>query len=400
MSGMSGDIYTKKQKWKLILIIAAVLIGIFSLLFTNKLVRKLATEERKSVELWAKATRQISNMNINQDFSFISEVIINNNTIPVIQADENNNILFTRNLDSLRSIIDTARISKKDYERNLEYLNSQMEKMKSENEPIEIQLMNNHKNYIYYKDSVLLNQLFYYPFFQLGVIFLFILVSYFAFSSSRKSEQNQVWVGMSKETAHQLGTPISSLLAWVEYLKLKDADNEFISEIEKDVQRLETITERFSKIGSAPSLTRTNLVNVIYESVSYIRKRSSDKVIFNIGFAENQVVLAPINSALFEWVIENLCKNSLDAMNGNGSINISIQDNNQVIYLDIADSGKGIHKSKFKTVFQPGYTTKTRGWGLGLSLSKRIIEDYHDGKIFIKSSDPETGTTFRIALRK
>ena len=382
------------------LFLVAVLIGISSLLFTNILVRKLANEERKSVELWASATRHLSNYDINQDVSFISEVIIKNKTIPVIQVDEDHKILAARNLDSLKSIIDTNRVSHEQYEKNLSYLQEQLEIMKSENESIEIRLLNNHKNYIYYKDSVLLNQLFYYPFFQLAVIFLFILVSYLAFSSSRKSEQNQVWVGMSKETAHQLGTPISSLLGWLEFLKVKDPKNEYVSEIEKDVQRLETITERFSKIGSAPRLTSTNLVEAIYDSVNYLKTRTSDKVSYNLHFTKEDIILAPINTALFDWVIENLCKNALDAMNGNGSIDISIQDNNQVVYLDIKDTGKGIHKSKYKTVFQPGFTTKKRGWGLGLSLSKRIIEVYHDGKIFIKSSDINSGTTFRIALRK
>ena len=394
------DIYTKKQKWKLILFLTAVVIGLSSLLFTNILVRKLAVEERKSVELWAEATRQLSNLNVNQDVSFISEVIINNKTIPVIQVDEDNKILAARNLDSLKSIINSRQLSEKELKRNLAYLNKELEIMKAEHEPIEIKLMNEHSNFIYYKDSVLLNQLFYYPFFQLAGIFLFIILAYLAFSSSRKAEQNQVWVGMSKETAHQLGTPISSLLAWVEYLKLKDTEGEILTEIEKDVQRLETITERFSKIGSAPILTRMNIVDVISAAVDYLKTRSSDKVSYTMHFNNNEEIFVPINHALFEWVVETLCKNALDAMNGVGSIEISIQDNTQVVYIDIKDSGKGIPKSKYKTVFQPGYTTKSRGWGLGLSLSKRIIETYHKGKIFVKSSDAATGTTFRIALKK
>ncbi len=394
------DIYSKKQKWKLILFLTAIIIGISSLLFTNILVRKLAVQERKSVELWAQATRQLSNIDIKQDVSFIIEVIINNKTIPVIQVDEEDNILAARNLDSLKSVIDSKNLSKKDLKRNMNYLSNQLEIMKSENAPIEILLMNNRKNYIYYKDSVLLNQLFYYPFFQLAIIFLFIFVAYLAFSSSRKAEQNQVWVGMSKETAHQLGTPISSLLAWVEYLKIDNSEDEMLIEVEKDVKRLETITERFSKIGSAPILVKMNIVDVLNSSVDYLKTRSSDKVKYKLNFKNEDEIYIPINQALFEWVIENICKNALDAMGGIGDIELSIQDSTQIVYIDIKDSGKGIPKSKYKTVFQPGYTTKQRGWGLGLSLSKRIIETYHDGKIFVQSSDSSTGTTFRIALKK
>ncbi|MEA3443322.1 MAG: HAMP domain-containing sensor histidine kinase [Bacteroidota bacterium] len=393
------NIYSKKQKWKFALFMAAIIIGISSLVFTNRVVTKLATQERKSVELWAEATRQLSNTDIDQDVIFISEVLINNKTIPVILVDGEMNIIAARNLDSLKSIIN-KNLSPERLERNMAYLNKQLEIMRSEKQPIEIVLMDGHKQYIYYKDSVLLTQLFYYPFFQLGVIFLFILVAYLAFSSSRKAEQNQVWVGMSKETAHQLGTPISSLLAWVEYLKEGDTDPTMLKEIEKDVERLETITERFSKIGSDPVLTRTNISKVIDDSVNYLQTRTSDKVNYIQKFDKEYEMSVAINQALFEWVIENLCKNAIDAMNGVGEIEISLQDNTQILYVDIKDTGKGIPKTKFKTVFQPGYTTKQRGWGLGLSLSKRIIETYHSGKIFVKSSDPEQGTIFRIALKK
>lgn len=394
------NIYSKKQKWKLILFFVAVLIGISSLFYTNILVKKLSAEERKSVELWAEATRQFALMNTNTDISFITEVIINNKTIPVIQTDENNRILAARNLDPVKSRLDSLNLTREEYQRNKKYLYGQLEKMSAGNEPIEIVLSEHHRNYIYYKDSVLLSQLFYYPFIQLGVIFLFILFAYYAFSSSRKAEQNQVWVGMSKETAHQLGTPISSLIAWIEYLRMKDIDAEILNEIDKDLVRLETITERFSKIGSAPVLTRQNIIEVITASVSYIKKRTSDEVIYNLHFSLEDEVMVPLNRALFEWVIENLCKNALDAMDGKGVIDIYLQDNTQILYVDIRDSGKGIPKSKFRTVFNPGYTTKERGWGLGLSLSKRIIENYHLGKIFVKSSDPAIGTVFRIALKR
>jgi len=246
----------------------------------------------------------------------------------------------------------------------------------------------------------LLVKLRYYPFFQLAVIALFLVVSYLAFSSSRKAEQNQVWVGMAKETAHQLGTPLSSLIAWQEFLKMKGTDAAYTSEIEKDIQRLQTITDRFSKIGAAPALQKENVRDVLQHSIDYIRSRTSDKVSFSISTTGADHVFAPMNVPLFEWVIENILKNSIDAVGGDGKIHITITDQHQFVYIDISDTGKGIPKSSYKTIFKPGYTTKKRGWGLGLSLSKRIIEDYHDGQIFVKSSDLNKGTTLRIVLKK
>ncbi|MBI4645624.1 MAG: HAMP domain-containing histidine kinase [Bacteroidia bacterium] len=382
------NIYSRKQWWKLLLFIAAVVIGISSLWYTNVLVKKLSVEARKKVELWAEGTKQLANINDqNQNFSFLLEVIINNETVPVILADEKEKINGYKNLDSLKAL-------------DPEYLKNQLEIMKKQHEPIEIVLYEDHKNYIYYKDSVLLVQLTYYPYIQLGVIFLFILVSYFAFSVSRKAEQNQVWVGLSKETAHQLGTPISSLIAWVELLKMEKKKEEHVAEIEKDVRRLEVITERFSKIGSTPVLSKVNIIDVLYQSINYIKSRVSSKITFNLHFTKDDEIIVPLNIALFEWVIENLCKNAIDAMDGTGTIDIFVTDQTQIIYIDIKDTGKGIPKSKYKDVFHPGYTTKERGWGLGLSLAKRIIETYHSGKIFIKSSEIDVGTVFRIALKK
>ncbi len=382
------NIYSKKQRWKLLLLIIAVIIGVSSMWYTNKLVKKLSYEERKKVKLWAQGMKQLADIDDpDEDVSFIFEVIRNNETVPVILVDENDIIISARPADLLKP-------------NDLEYNKRLLEKMKKDHEPIEIILSKGHKNYIYYKDSILLNQLFYYPFIQLGVIFLFILVSYFAFSASRKAEQNQVWVGMSKETAHQLGTPISSLMAWVELLKMKNIDKQLVTEVDKDVKRLETITERFSKIGSAPVLSKANIIDVLNNSISYIKTRSSDKVVFNLNFSSSDEIFVPVNISLFEWVIENLCKNAIDAMNGSGTIDISTTDHTQIVYIDIKDTGKGIPKSKYKTIFQPGYTTKQRGWGLGLSLTERIIEFYHSGKIFVKSSEINNGTTFRIALKK
>jgi signal transduction histidine kinase len=244
-----------------------------------------------------------------------------------------------------------------------------------------------------------LKHLFYYPFIQIGVIFLFILVSYIAFSSSRKAEQNQVWVGLSKETAHQLGTPTSSLLAWIELLKTKKESSEIALEIEKDVKRLELITERFSKIGSQPVLNPNNIVETTNLALDYIEKRISKKIQVSRNFSQNNVI-AKINAPLFEWVLENLCKNAIDAMGSEGKLSVTIIDNNQFVYIDISDTGKGISKKNFNTIFNPGFTTKKRGWGLGLSLTKRIVEEYHKGKIFVKRSEINIGTTFRIVLAK
>ena len=381
------NIYTQKQRWKLLLLVAALLIGAASLWYTNKLVNKLSEEEYKRIQLWAEATRRLADVTeMNTDINFLSSVISNNNSIPVIWADEEFKVISYRNLDSLKALDST-------------YLNRQALIMRTEHDPIEIRIGQNLKQYILYRDSDLLIRLRYYPYFQLGVIALFLFVSYLAFSSSRNAEQNQVWVGMAKETAHQLGTPLSSLLAWLEFLKIKGTSSEYTNEIEKDIQRLQTITDRFSKVGSAPSLKKENVRTVMQHSIDYIRTRSSDKVTFSLE-APAYDIQAPMNVPLFEWVVENILKNALDAMEGNGRILVMITDQQQFVYIDISDTGKGVPKSSYKTIFKPGFTTKNRGWGLGLSLSKRIIEEYHDGQIFVKSSEIGKGTTFRIVLKK
>jgi len=382
------NIYSKKQRWKLLIFIAAITIGILSLWFTNKLVKKLSNEERKRVELWAYAVNEVANDdNPNQDVDLILKVITNNTLIPAIHVNEKDSILSIVNLDSTR-INDSK------------YLREQLRIMKSEHDPIIIVISKNIKQYVYYKDSILLTQLFYYPYIQLGIIFLFIVIAYLAFSTSRKAEQNQVWVGMSKETAHQLGTPISSLIGWIELLKMRQTDEEIVNEIDKDIKRLETIAERFSKIGSAPVLSKVNIIETLVKSINYLQLRTSVKIIYRKHFEDTDVLMVPVNVALFEWVIENVCKNSVDAMNGSGVIDIKIIDCSQVLYIDIKDNGKGLTKSKYKTIFHPGYTTKQKGWGLGLSLSKRIIEEYHSGKIFVKNSEINVGTTIRIVLKK
>ncbi len=381
------NIYEKKLRWKFLLFVSAVIIGLSSLWYTSKLVKKLADEERKKVELWAEAQLQIINADLSdQNLDFYVKVLQNNETVPVIVVDTSDNIIFKRNLNSKK--IDSP-----------VYIKRKLAQMKEFTAPIEIVISNEEKQYLYYSKSIILKKLTYYPYVQLGVILLFIMVSYFAFSYSRKAEQNQVWVGLSKETAHQLGTPISSLLAWLEMMKLKTANKDMLAELDKDIKRLEKITERFSKIGSRPLLKKENIQNIITTAINYLKSRSSDKIAFNINMPSEELIL-PLNSSLFEWVIENVCKNAIDAVNGSGEIELSITDHTQVIYIDVSDSGKGISKSKYKTIFKPGYTTKERGWGLGLSLTKRIIEEYHDGKIFIHESEIGKGTVVRIVLKK
>ena len=444
--------------------------------YTDKLFDKLRNEERKKVELYVEAIKRLTNPdpNFNPDYLFLSKVVTNNTTVPVILVDEEKNIKTTRNLDSLISSNEDSLLKQlvimaskyepieinyfgnqkdfvyykdsqlfselqkvfKDLEQsfisevvsnavsvpviytdssrtrilahgNLENRKvdeSTMEElimdMSQENPPIEIELTEGHYNYIFYQDSWILTQLKYYPIIQFGVIGVFMLIAYFLFSNSRRAEQNQVWVGMAKETAHQLGTPLSSLMAWVELMKAKNSDPNMVEELEKDVARLGTITDRFSKIGSAPVLTQQNMVEVIDHAIRYIKSRTSQKVKFTLQHASTEDYLARVNIPLFEWVIENLCKNAIDAMEGDGSLTIYIGEIGNQIFIDVEDTGKGISPSQKKTVFQPGFTTKKRGWGLGLSLSKRIIESYHQGKIWVKTTKLGAGTTFRILLNK
>lgn len=320
--------------------------------------------------------------------SFLSEVVENAVSVPVIITDStkeniigSGNIISNNDKDSL-------------------FWATTIEEMASENDPIEITLAGPEKRYIFYKSSVIQAQLRIYPFIQFGVIGLFLLITYFLFSTSRRSEQNRVWVGMSKETAHQLGTPLSSMIAWLELLKLKGIEDEALVEIKKDIDRLENITDRFSKIGSPPSLDPINIVDVVYNSTEYIKSRTSKKVKYKIFVPAEKPIIVSVNAHLFSWVIENLVKNAIDAMSGQGLITISLKEEKNNVIIDVSDTGKGVPKSQFKAVFTPGFTSKKRGWGLGLSLSKRIIRDYHKGKIFVKHSYPLRDTTFRIILKK
>jgi anti-sigma regulatory factor (Ser/Thr protein kinase) len=379
--------FKQKQRWKLFLFLFAVCIGLLSLQYTNKLVNKIAIEERKKAEMLAEALKQIIYANENDaNLNFYASIIEDNETVPIIVVDKSDNILLTRNLDSVRM-------------NNPRYIARKLHQMKENTEPIIISLSKDEKQFLYFHRSIILSKLSYYPYVQFGIIVLFILVAYFALSTSRKFEENQVWVGLSKETAHQLGTPISSLLAWLEMMKMRNGDVEMLAELEKDVTRLEKITERFSKIGSKPALVKDNVVSVIITALNYLKTRSSGKIKFTLKAPSDDIII-PLNATLFEWVIENLCKNAIDSLTGKGEIEISITDFTQVIYIDIRDTGKGIPKSMFHTIFKPGFTTKSKGWGLGLSLAKRIVEEYHDGKVFVHQSELNKGSVLRIVLKK
>ncbi len=385
------EAYVAKQRWKLILLFVAVIIGFASLYITNSLVKELSNEERKKIELWAQAIRELSQVNnladTTQSFTIILDVLQNNTTVPVILTDEDGGILSYRNLSLRRA-------------NHASELEGELEQMRNDREPIEVVLLDGTKNFVYYKDSTTLTRLTYYPYIQLFIIVLFIFVSYYAFSYSRRAEQNRVWIGMAKETAHQLGTPTSSLLAWLEIVKESNLKQNLIENFESDVARLEKIVDRFSKIGSSPVLVQSNLVEIVNGTIDYLRNRFSSKITFVKQYNERSAIIIPLNETLIEWVIENIIKNAVDAIGASGTVSVSITDNDQIVLLDIADNGKGIPRSHFKSVFQPGFTTKSRGWGLGLSLSKRIVEENHNGKLFINSSELDKGTTFRVLLKK
>ena len=499
------NLYSRKQRWKLVLALLALAIVGASLWYSNRIVNKVRQEERRKVELWAEAVRNraqlvnytdslfhrlrleerkrvelwadaqvhLASDDVN-DLSFYLKVVSENTTIPVIITDDKGRPVASRNVDprvehdsdSLRA--EAARMdaahepipitlygSRRQYlhykdshivteleqvmdniirsfisetvmnysaltviytdstrARVIEHSNIDPEVMADSmllrarilamgqaNPPIEVSLAGRGRHYIFYEESRVITQLRYFPYVQLIIIGLFLLVSYALFSLFRNAEQNQVWVGMAKETAHQLGTPLSSLMAWMELLKENGADPAAVGEMRKDVARLETITERFSKIGSAPDLVPENLDRTLRETVQYLRPRMPSRVKIDVAPPHNPDLAVPLNRALFSWVLENLIRNAVDAMEGEGSITIGTEQDGNKVHVDVTDTGKGIPASKAKTVFRPGYTTKKRGWGLGLSLTKRIMESYHKGKIFVKRSAPGKGTTFRITLR-
>ncbi|MGQ1947430.1 sensor histidine kinase [Geofilum sp. OHC36d9] len=380
------EIYNKTRWWKLFLFVGAGIISLFSLLYTNRLVTELKKEEQKKIELWAEANRQLAADSISKStLTLVLEIISNNTTVPVIVTNNQEEIVFHRNI----------KLPNKHPEIKLKEM---LERMKKFSHPLPVKLSDNDYQYIYYNKSLLLVKLQWFPIVQLIIVFIFMAIAYAAFSFSRKWEQDKVWVGLARETAHQLGTPTSSLLGWVDVLKMKNTDPELLSEMQYDVQRLQTITSRFSKIGSKPDLIPENINEVIAGMVNYLKKRSSARVVFTLDDKTTEPIVIPICRSLFEWVIENICKNAIDAMAGEGHINILLQRAKTAVIIDISDTGKGMTKSTQKSAFKPGYSTKKRGWGLGLTLSQRIIQQYHGGNLSIITSAPGKGTTFRIQL--
>jgi len=366
----------------------AAVITIASTLFSNRLAKDLANEEKKKMELWAEAIRLFATEpsdGVEMDYTLSLKVIEGNTNIPVVLVDNKGKIIDYKNLDIPKNP-------------SKEELQNFSRKIIRKHKSIEIKISDNISHYIYYDDSKFLKKLTYFPFIQLLVMFIFLAVTLYALNTAKRAEQNRVWVGLSKETAHQLGTPISSLMAWVELLKLKNIDEKLLTEISKDTQRLHTIAERFSKIGSKPEPTPQDIKPALDNAVQYMRNRSSKKIIITTHIPTENICVY-LNAPLFEWVIENLCKNAIDAMDATGKIDITLIPEDKHLFIDVTDSGKGITKSNFKNVFKPGFTTKKRGWGLGLSLVKRIIEENHNGRIFVKSSEIGKGTTFRIILK-
>lgn len=377
---------------KIFLVLAAVIIAVASLIISNIFVKDLAKEERGKMEVWAEAMRSFNMADESTDLGLVLKVINENHTIPVIVLDANGVPQICRNLD-------LAGMEEKD---SVQYVNELGHQLYNADRYIRISMDDNDKKAyidVCYDDSTILKRLAYYPYVQLGVVLIFVVVAIFALLTSKRAEQNKVWVGLSKETAHQLGTPISSLMAWTEILKENYPDDDLIPEMDKDVKRLQLIADRFSKIGSLPEPVPSSLNEVVDHVIDYMDRRTSSKVLITKKFPNDDIVVN-LNASLFEWVIENLCKNAVDAMEGEGHITIDVQDSLDKAIIEVTDDGKGIKKKDIGNVFKPGFTTKKRGWGLGLSLAKRIIEEYHKGKIFVKRSEVGVGTTFRIEIKK
>ena len=374
------NIYHKRQKFKIAFFVVSLLLVSAFLYVSDKLVRDLSKEELNKMEIWAEATR-LAASDTNTDLGLILKILQSNSSIPVIIVDEEGCVMGSANIARKDSL----------------YLDKKYKDFKEVGNIIEVPIDKDTKQYLYYDDSVLLKYLSLFPYVQLGVMIFFLLISYVALMNSKRAEQNQVWVGLSKETAHQLGTPISSLMAWVEVLKMNDIDKELLADMEKDVTRLSVIADRFSKIGSSPELLPSDISLVVTNAAEYMRRRISSKVKFETEIpqiSDSVKMCVP----LMEWVIENLCKNAIDAMSGTGTLKLELGQEENMCYIDITDTGKGIARKNFKTVFRPGYTTKERGWGLGLALVKRIVEEYHAGRVYVKESELGKGTTFRVEL--
>ena len=390
---------------RMLIIIVAAIAAVVFLIISDSLIKQLARQERERMDIWAKATERLAKTDVDSDFEFLLGIISQNNSIPVMISDNDFNITEFRNF----TLPDKSDADKSLYEelseRNRKYLQSRLHKpggdtplsemVKRNNHFIELELAGGERQYIYYEDSTLLRRLSFYPYIQLAVMITLIIILYMAVINTKRAEQNRVWVGLSKETAHQLGTPISSLMAWVEYLQASGVEPEITGELDKDVKRLSTIADRFSKIGSQPDMQLEYLNETVRSSLDYMKSRVSDRVAIRMHLSDDDHGVR-LSKSLFEWVMENLTKNAVDAMQGEGSIDITTGAEKNIVWIEVKDTGKGIARKNFKTVFNPGYTTKKRGWGLGLTLVKRIVEVYHGGRIYVKESEPGVGTTFRI----
>lgn len=379
---------------KLVLVVMAIVIAVTSLVVSHYLVRDLSLQERTNMEVWAEAMRSYNDADENADLGLVLRVMEGNNNIPVVVLDSDGEVQTYRNL----------KLKGEKVKDKLQEAKLMGEKMQQAGNAIRIELSGedgapSDHLLVCFDESLLIQRLSYYPYVQLGIVLIFVAVAIYALLSSKRAEQNKVWVGLSKETAHQLGTPISSLMAWVEVLRETYPDDELIPEMGQDVNRLQLIAERFSKIGSLPECKPEDLGEIVSHVVTYIGKRTSNKVSLSTNLPDGPLMVN-VCAPLFEWVIENLCKNAIDAMEGKGSILLTARDEGQLVTIEVSDTGKGIPKGNLRTVFKPGYTTKARGWGLGLALCKRIVEEYHHGSIFVKSSELGRGTTFRIELKK
>ena len=381
------NILTNNILFKRIAVLISAIIVSSILWNTYIFFQKFKQEERIKIEILAAAQKEIANQSdLNADYNILLKIIQNNKNIPMILVDENGMISDTQNLDPVKSL-------------NPEYLENQLTKMKAENKPIKVVYKGENKQFIYYRNSDLLNKLTYYPIALILVLFLFLGVIYMFYNSTKIAETNKLWTGMAKETAHQIGTPLSSLLGWIAILKMEKIEHQYLEEIEKDVSRLNTIANRFSKIGSIPELKKENIVPITKQAFDYLKSRSSKQISFSFIASQNEIN-THLNSELYSWVIENMIKNSIDAMSGKGALTVKIETTSKKIKITVSDSGKGIPKKLYKLIFKPGFTTKKRGWGLGLSLSKRIVQDYHKGKIVVQKSEINKGTTFEILLDK
>lgn len=382
--------FSQFLNWRSLLALVAIAIVTGTIFYSNFLARKIATEEKTNIEQWLHAVTEINN-NSTSSTNLASKILSENSRdIPMITVTENDSILDHYNLDS------------NEIKKDRHYLERKLKEFKKTYPPIvwKNPYDSTQNNLVYYGESVLLKQIRYFPIIQLFIVALFIIITLITISTRNKSTQNQVWAGMAKETAHQLGTPLSSLQGWVEMLKESPGNERIAAEMSKDVERLILVSDRFGKIGSTPQLEESNILRQVEQMITYMKRRSPDKVSFTLSHSGDDDVIAMINPPLFDWVVENLLKNALDAMDGQGHIKVHVQNENVRVLIDVSDTGKGISKKHIASVFKPGFTTKKRGWGLGLSLSKRIIEQYHKGEIFVKSSEPGKGTTFRIILRK